>query len=562
MASDKVEISLSSAESGGGIACHRTPNVGIAIKATKQGKTWTTTRSEEEFKTLHHNLEREFSGVLTIPDFPTLPTKSSDPLATLQSYLSAIANHPSIKTSDFLKKFIDLKDENKVAPKTSKRGLLTLKDGKKKYEATIENRVLSCIGQKSGVCELAVLLDNCEVTPEDDSAFILNSGKPKDSNGKRRSLVDKINSNSIAMHFTAFNRDDRDEWIDVIHNASQIFKEATFTVSGRLTVQVVEGKDLAPKDFNLIRANTSDPYVVLIIERQQAKSRTIDRNLNPVWNEEFSFDITQNQGILFVQIYDEDLLSRSDSMGQVVVPLSGISPGVFHDMWLTVLPRKPYEKISGKIRLRVKYDFVKEEAPAKMGPIFGMNLQEICDNPRLCSDGVPKFFAKFLAFLEEKAMNEEGIFRISGSFSQVKEIKQKVDEGQDISCDTYDIHSISGVLKLYLRELPVPLFTYENYTKLIELSAISNEKEMMNQLKMVMVVLPPAHISILKLLLPSLKKFSENSKVNMMTTSNLAIVFGPSLIRPQVDSFETVLHTVNINALTTLLITQNINIFN
>lgn len=47
----------------------------------------------------------------------------------------------------------------------------------------------------------------------------------------------------------------------------------------------------------------------------------------------------------------------------------------------------------------------------------------------------------------------------------------------------------------------------------------------------------------------------------MMTTSNLAIVFGPSLIRPQVDTFETVLHTVNITALTTALIDHNISLF-
>ena len=106
-----------------------------------------------------------------------------------------------------------------------------------------------------------------------------------------------------------------------------------------------------------------------------------------------------------------------------------------------------------------------------MGPIFGMNLQEICDNPRLCANGIPKFYSKFLAHLEANgtslpplfsssfsippapsvflssppltstyflppfllffflAMNETGIFRISGAFSHVKEIKKQVDEG-------------------------------------------------------------------------------------------------------------------------------------
>ena len=168
------------------------------------------------------------------------------------------------------------------------------------------------------------------------------------------------------------------------------------------------------------------------------------------------------------------------------------------------------------------------------------------------------------------------------------------------------------MLNTILQELPVPLFTYENYNKLIEIANISSmilhltlklksyensgDNEMLKQLKMILVVIPPAHIDMLKLLLPSLKRFSDNSavhldlflflfllfifiyificaqievyifclfssQVNMMTTSNLAIVFGPSLIRPQVDNFETVLHVANISRLTTMLIEHNINLF-
>lgn len=44
-----------------------------------------------------------------------------------------------------------------------------------------------------------------------------------------------------------------------------------------------------------------------------------------------------------------------------------------------------------------------------------------------------------------------------------------VSEGEraDISRSTYDIHVITGVLKLYLRLLPVPLITYETHSALM-----------------------------------------------------------------------------------------------
>jgi hypothetical protein len=44
-----------------------------------------------------------------------------------------------------------------------------------------------------------------------------------------------------------------------------------------------------------------------------------------------------------------------------------------------------------------------------------------------------------------------------------------------------------------------------------------------------------------------------------MTVSNLAVVFGPSLVRPQVDSFETVLHSTSITTLTSVLIEHNLD---
>jgi hypothetical protein len=62
-------------------------------------------------------------------------------------------------------------------------------------------------------------------------------------------------------------------------------------------------------------------------------------------------------------------------------------------------------------------------------------------------------------------VNEEGIFRISGSLDQILKWKNRVDEGKvDFFVENVDCHIVAGLLRLYFRELPevmkLPVFQY------------------------------------------------------------------------------------------------------
>jgi len=417
----------------------------------------------------------------------------------------------------------------------------------------------------NGVCVVAIMLDGCVVSTDGDRAFIITQSENPSGRRKPKFVLVKFTDPDAPerFKFTAENTKERDEWVDVIKASHKTLADSTFKVSGQLRVVVVEGRKLAAKDFRLIRSNTSDPFAILRIETQQHRTRTINKTLEPQWNEEFSFEITQNQGMLFLLIYDEDLRTPSDSMGQVVFPLSGIPRDRTLDVWLPVLPREPFQHISGEIRLKLAYEYTKDQAAAvaSVDPVFGVNLMEVCFNPALSVDGVPKFFRSIMHHLEDYGINEQGIFRISGSHSTMKSLKLEFDQGKEVDLRSYDVHSLAGVLKLFLRELPVPLLTFENYNKLIEVSSVSSEKERVAQLRQIMVVLPEAHLDMLKFMIPILRRFAANSKVNMMDTNNLAIVFGPSLARPKVDTFDTVMHSVNIAHIVTMLIEQFDDIF-
>ncbi|KAH7431083.1 hypothetical protein KP509_08G029100 [Ceratopteris richardii] len=85
---------------------------------------------------------------------------------------------------------------------------------------------------------------------------------------------------------------------------------------GLLKVKVIKGTDLAVRDVR-----SSDPYVVVAIGHQTMKTRVIRSNLNPIWNEELMFSVPSSLPPLKVHVFDKDLLSADDSMGEAEVDL-------------------------------------------------------------------------------------------------------------------------------------------------------------------------------------------------------------------------------------------------
>ncbi|KAI4298832.1 hypothetical protein L6164_032349 [Bauhinia variegata] len=88
---------------------------------------------------------------------------------------------------------------------------------------------------------------------------------------------------------------------------------------GQLKVIVEQGKRLVIRDFK-----TSDPYVVVKLGNQTAKTKVINSCLNPVWNEELNFTLTEPVGVLNLEVFDKDLLKADDKMGNAEIDLRPI----------------------------------------------------------------------------------------------------------------------------------------------------------------------------------------------------------------------------------------------
>ena len=128
-------------------------------------------------------------------------------------------------------------------------------------------------------------------------------------------------------------------------------------VGSVLTVHVREAKNLTPMDTG----GTSDPYVILRCERQRIETNYIPNDLNPVWDEIFTFNIERGDGDLEVVVMDRDTIGRDDFEGQVSIPLKTLQDQLKHDKFFELRGKDPKEPWMGKIRLGLQWVWSKVE---------------------------------------------------------------------------------------------------------------------------------------------------------------------------------------------------------
>ncbi|XP_039592324.1 beta-chimaerin isoform X3 [Polypterus senegalus] len=163
--------------------------------------------------------------------------------------------------------------------------------------------------------------------------------------------------------------------------------------------------------------------------------------------------------------------------------------------------------------------------------------------------------------IEERGLNSEGLYRVSGFTEHIEDVKMSFDrdgDKADISANAYaDINIITGALKLYFRELPIPVITYDGYPKFIEAAKITNPESRLEAINEALLLLPPAHYETLKYLMTHLKKVTTNEKDNFMNAENLGIVFGPTLMRPPDQNTLTTLNDMRYQKLIVQLLIEN-----
>ncbi|XP_015062258.1 synaptotagmin-5-like [Solanum pennellii] len=139
---------------------------------------------------------------------------------------------------------------------------------------------------------------------------------------------------------------------------------------GKLTVTIVKANGL--KNHEMI--GKSDPYAVVHIRPLfKVKTKTIDNNLNPVWDQTFELIAEDKETqSLFIEVFDKDNIGQDQRMGVAKLPLNELVADAAKEIELRLLPKLDMLKVKdkkdrGTITIKVLYhEFNKEEQLAAL----------------------------------------------------------------------------------------------------------------------------------------------------------------------------------------------------
>ncbi|XP_036110668.1 rho GTPase-activating protein 12 isoform X2 [Molossus molossus] len=192
--------------------------------------------------------------------------------------------------------------------------------------------------------------------------------------------------------------------------------------------------------------------------------------------------------------------------------------------------------------------------------VFGANLANLCQRE---NGTVPKFVKLCIEYVEGYGLDVDGIYRVSGNLAVIQKLRFAVnhDEKLDLNDSKWeDIHVITGALKMFFRELPEPLFTFNHFNDFV--NAIKQEpRQRVAAVKDLIKQLPKPNQDTMQILFRHLKRVIENGEKNRMTYQSIAIVFGPTLLKPEKETGNIAVHTVYQNQIVELILLEINSIF-
>ncbi|KAI8606141.1 hypothetical protein EDD21DRAFT_361790 [Dissophora ornata] len=162
--------------------------------------------------------------------------------------------------------------------------------------------------------------------------------------------------------------------------------------------------------------------------------------------------------------------------------------------------------------------------------VFGVELRHL-----MSGGNIPLVVEKCITEIEKRGLEEVGIYRVPGAVSAINKLRLSFNSGSqnvDLDSDEWkDINVVAGALKQFLRELPEGVMTSALYDSLIAASALADYDERLLTMKDLIRTLPPPNYLLLKRIVEHLERITDYEEINHMYATNLAIVFGPTLLR-------------------------------
>ncbi|KAL6070400.1 Rho GTPase-activating protein 29, variant 2 [Balamuthia mandrillaris] len=191
---------------------------------------------------------------------------------------------------------------------------------------------------------------------------------------------------------------------------------------------------------------------------------------------------------------------------------------------------------------------------------FGLPLEEAMQLPN--QKTIPTLVKQMIVFLNtEAAIKTEGLFRVSPTLTKLKELRQACERPDFSFAADLDPNLVGALLKSYLGELPEPLLTFGLYSDFLAVTSLNEAQAKSQRLQELMQELPPHNRVLAEILFLFLARMVEHVEHNKMTASNLAMIFGPLLLRPQIETIDSMMHGPKVTAIVKHLVEHYDQIF-
>uniref|UniRef100_A0A8D3CA90 Rho-GAP domain-containing protein n=1 Tax=Scophthalmus maximus TaxID=52904 RepID=A0A8D3CA90_SCOMX len=157
------------------------------------------------------------------------------------------------------------------------------------------------------------------------------------------------------------------------------------------------------------------------------------------------------------------------------------------------------------------------------------------------SEGDRKMWMEAMDGKEPVRVTQEGVYRTVGSNIQVQKLLNAffdpTNPGDvDLHSSDWDIKTITSALKFYLRSLSEPLMTYSLHRDLMCAAKSDNLDFRLSEIHSLAHKLPEKNREMLEMLIKHLVNVCSHSDENRMTPSNMAVIFGPTLLRAKEET--------------------------
>ncbi|XP_061408361.1 rho GTPase-activating protein 10 isoform X2 [Lethenteron reissneri] len=174
-------------------------------------------------------------------------------------------------------------------------------------------------------------------------------------------------------------------------------------------------------------------------------------------------------------------------------------------------------------------------------PIYERATHNIPEETTLNDMGF-QFIRKCIQLIEADGLEEQGLYRIVAPTTRVQKLLSLLNECHSLddldleNDDLWDVKILSGTVKAFLRNLPEPLMTFRLHQRFITAAKMDNEEDRIECVHGLVYDLPESHRQMLNIIIAHISNVASHSKENLMTVANLAVCFGPTVMRPEVET--------------------------